>query len=167
MYRGLLYKFNGKELQSEFNINVYDLGARHYDPAIGRFMVMDPMADFVNYQSPYVMANNNPVLYVDDYGMGIINLLGALVKNAVNGVKSLFSGSNCSCKSKGESLKQAFRRPDMIFPRKHVSGPRPYTKTSGNDSKTEGQRQPVTGINFQPEGIEPPAAARLYRVCHV
>lgn len=53
------YKFNSREWQTELNLNVYDLGARHYNPALGRFMVIDPMADFVNYQSPYVMADNN------------------------------------------------------------------------------------------------------------
>ncbi|MFB9097364.1 MULTISPECIES: RHS repeat-associated core domain-containing protein [Flavobacterium] len=47
------YKYNEKELQTELGLNMYDLGARLYDPEIGRFMVIDPMADFVNYQSSF------------------------------------------------------------------------------------------------------------------
>ena len=65
-----LMTYNGKEFDVSLDMNVYDFGARLYDPAIGRFMVTDPMADFVNYQSPYVMADNNPVKYIDLYGLG-------------------------------------------------------------------------------------------------
>ncbi|MEG0696503.1 MAG: RHS repeat-associated core domain-containing protein [Algoriella sp.] len=35
------YKYNGKELQDELNLNLYDYGARNYDPAIGRFFNLD------------------------------------------------------------------------------------------------------------------------------
>ncbi len=62
--------YNGKEFDMSLNMNMYDFGARMYDPTIGRFMVIDPMADFVTYQSPYVMADNNPVYFVDEYGFG-------------------------------------------------------------------------------------------------
>jgi len=30
------YKYNGKELQDELGLNMYDYGARNYDPALGR-----------------------------------------------------------------------------------------------------------------------------------
>ncbi|WP_234423326.1 RHS repeat domain-containing protein [Aquimarina spinulae] len=110
------YSFNGKEFDQSLSMNTFDLGARHYDPTIGRFMVMDPMTDFYNNQSPYVMANNNPVGYVDLYGLGIWNWLKALGRKASNGVKKLFSGNQCDCSSSGDSLAQAWRRPDNIFP---------------------------------------------------
>jgi len=63
------YKYNGKELQDEFGLDWYDYGARMYDPATGRFMVVDPLAEIVNNQSVYVIANNNPIFYIDVFGL--------------------------------------------------------------------------------------------------
>jgi len=63
------YGFNGKEENNELGLGWIDLGARQMDPAIGRFMTIDPLADFVNYQSPYVIADNNPILYIDVHGL--------------------------------------------------------------------------------------------------
>jgi RHS repeat-associated protein len=37
------YMYNGKELQGEFGLNNYDFGARNYDPALGRWMNIDPL----------------------------------------------------------------------------------------------------------------------------
>ena len=42
------YKYNGKELNEDFGLNWYDYGARWYMPDIGRWGVIDPMAE-ANY----------------------------------------------------------------------------------------------------------------------
>ena len=39
------YKYNGKELQEELGLNMYDYGARNYDPALDRWMNMVPLAE--------------------------------------------------------------------------------------------------------------------------
>lgn len=62
------YKYNGKELQEELGLNMYDYGARNYDPALGRWMNMDKLAEGYEKFSPYVYAMNNPTYFVDPDG---------------------------------------------------------------------------------------------------
>lgn len=73
---GKEYLYNGKELQDDnlggTSLGVYDYGARMYDPMLGRWMTIDPLADeYVNF-SPYSYCLNNPVLFIDPDGMRVI-----------------------------------------------------------------------------------------------
>jgi RHS repeat-associated protein len=63
------YLYNGKQLQTNFNLNWYDYGARFYDPALGRWHSVDPMAEMYNSCSPYAYVLNNPVNLFDPNGM--------------------------------------------------------------------------------------------------
>lgn len=61
------YGFNGKEKDAEVKGegNSYDYGFRIYDPRIGKFLSVDPLASKYPGITPYAFVANSPLMYVD------------------------------------------------------------------------------------------------------
>ncbi|WP_298303785.1 DUF6443 domain-containing protein [Flavobacterium sp.] len=68
---GYNFKVTVKEWQNELNLNLYDFGARNYDPAIGRWMNIDPLAEKYFDLSTYNYVKNSPNNSFDPDGMDV------------------------------------------------------------------------------------------------
>ena len=64
----LKYKYANKELQDELGLNMYDYGARFYDPATARFNKIDRFAEKYDSNTPYAFVANSPIKYSDYNG---------------------------------------------------------------------------------------------------
>ncbi|MEZ4988605.1 MAG: RHS repeat-associated core domain-containing protein [Saprospiraceae bacterium] len=72
------YRYNGKEKDEATGL--YDYGARYYDPAVGRWTSVDPLADQYAAWSPYNYVLGNPISNIDPDGMQVDNDYGLDIK---------------------------------------------------------------------------------------
>ena len=65
------YQYNGKELTDEFGLNWTDYGARWLDVELGRWFVVDPLAEKYYGWSGYNYVMGNPIIFIDPNGMEV------------------------------------------------------------------------------------------------
>lgn len=68
---GYRYGFNGKEKDKDWDKGgaTYDYGFRIYDPRIGKFLSVDPLAASYPWYTPYQFAGNKPIAAIDLDGL--------------------------------------------------------------------------------------------------
>ena len=67
---GYRYGFNGKEKDKDMNsLTAYDYGFRIYNPALGKFLSVDPLTTKYPYYTPYQFAGNKPINSIDLDGL--------------------------------------------------------------------------------------------------
>ena len=64
------------EVQDELGLNMYDYGMRNYDPALGRWINIDPLAEMYHGIASYAYVVNNPLRYIDPSGMAVEEIEG-------------------------------------------------------------------------------------------
>ncbi|MBV7270741.1 RHS repeat domain-containing protein, partial [Winogradskyella luteola] len=121
------FMFGGKEFNDELGLDWYDVSARNYDPALGRWMNLDPLAEDMTRHSPYNFGFNNPIYFQDYDGMApsgpgdppsLWGFVKTYAKAQVNGVKNYVSNTY-------NGVKTLVKNPGVLFT--------PDTKTSFKD----------------------------------
>ncbi len=75
------YGYNGKEETIDLDLGYLDYGARSYDPTIGRWNAVDPLAEEYLSITPYAYVANTPTNAIDPDGRLIIFINGQTGSN--------------------------------------------------------------------------------------
>jgi RHS repeat-associated protein len=88
------YKYNGIELENDFELNTYDAYYRELDPQTGRWWQVDPKIENMEAWSPYTSNFDNPITFSDPLGdepdeddppkKGFWNIVGDAAMTGVN-----------------------------------------------------------------------------------
>ena len=89
-----LYQYNGKEVNNDIGLGLMDYGARWYDPGVGKWTSVDPMASQFPSYSPFNFSLNNPIRLIDPDGRAPYDVIikGAEKQAAFNELQASVKG---------------------------------------------------------------------------
>jgi RHS repeat-associated protein len=84
--RNYRFGFNGKENDEDWGKTIQDYGFRLYNPALGKFLSVDPLTQSYPELTPYQFASNSPIFCID-----IDGLEGTTYEHTVQPGETIFS----------------------------------------------------------------------------
>jgi len=144
------YKYNGKELNTDFGLQWMDYGARWYDGALGRWWSIDPMVGALGAFSPYAYGALNPISNIDFFGM--YPMAGS---NNSNGTGMSTSANPGFEEMKEESRKKVERNlVKKDEPKDIIVGGIKWTKGATGEGESEFVQQTFAALNKISEHYE-------------
>ena len=133
-------KYNGKEEQrGEFSdgsgLELLGFGKRMYDNQIGRWHLVDPLAEKYQPISPYSFTSNNPIIFVDKDGKDIKpgdNWKGSAYENTYNKLYQQSSFKQLTVRFEGTKD----RNVTLNLRQNDPKGKQAYARTSSNATET-------------------------------
>lgn len=153
---GYRYGFNGKEQDKETTgTSTYDYGFRIYNPALGRFLSVDPLTKSYPWNSTYSFAENDVIRSIDLDGLekyvvtNYYNSLNQLTQTTITIVTDKKTGDKQDMnlrydygKQKGESVSQGY---DVLI--------REVRENSKGNITTQYQRKKESELSTRELGI--------------
>ena len=127
-------------------MNVYDYGARNYDPAIGRFFNIDRRAEQYFNQTNYALSVNNPVFFVDINGEGVDTDYKVITTNDEKGKIVRADPNDGSDKNKTDRILKTDRKGNVDYKNPKVDNIAKGIITEGMNMRTDNQIIEVDGI---------------------
>ncbi len=114
------YGFNGKEKDKDMNsLTVYDYGFRIYNPAIGKFLSVDPLTKGYPWYTPYQFSGDKPISSIDLDGLEEVSVISKGSREAdlkISLVIIIDNQVNSSITQvKSEALHSIFSKGDETF----------------------------------------------------
>ncbi|RKN75916.1 RHS repeat domain-containing protein [Ulvibacterium marinum] len=154
------WKFQGVELEESLGLDFYEMDFRNYNPAIGRFISIDPLAEERDWLTPYNFVQNNPILRVDpsglldDYGLDTETGSLVLLKETNDDTDTIYTGTweqndDGEAEFKKDGDRKTFSKEASNI--KDVAGELDEDGIAENDIQNEGL---VFNEGFEQEGLE-------------